>query len=1661
MEQVNIAYYPITVNLDVALEKLKPTEARFLKGTRITLSRNSASQSTNGTVGVTTPIESNELYFEDLVLPSGDNKTVGAFEFQELNEFYWIVWNSNYNHSVYVIDGLKESCQLVYKGSCLDLSLAPEHYIAEHRCYIKVEYTEIDGIQTVKEKYFIYTDGNGYQRQINVIASIGSNSFTTPYFAPVAPHYETCSYVTLPAVAPMYRPKWELIPRVEDPNTHEPVDKDEPNKLFNKAIQIAYDFTYIDGRRSSVSLYSMPIIVGGTDCSEQNPDILPRCASVDFWVGTAFVNDINIYTRECVDCPTGDCSGNWVLYDTIHKHKCDADNPKWWERTDGWGEYDYDSSDNTITYTFCNNKECMPVDQNIFTHIENEVPFKSKALVSVGDRLALGNNLRGSYNLNCEEVEYFDVTVEPQPDESCVVPKREITIYMIIRNYSTDGKGNGNECGFLYGDSSSGSNKPIDGRYYFGAMGYRDKPLGGMAVAIDEFWKSYQQYVPAIIEDDITGGFVGYFAGTSFSSVSKQVKLSLDNCSVSDLGIIYNDITKASKGSFDSIVEDLKNGQYVVLQQFKFTDVPAGKYCFRVGGHRSGMDLDFEKTSTYIYGNEINSGCATGGDFSPSIKNNYELIVDCCEYDYDSLQEGLFVKLLDLTYPDFEDDRRNVIDYNLVREFYLFEDDDYSVPFEKQQIDFEFGYFTDKITNRKIWIDGFEDDGTGLPVYLIDPWTVNIAGLIVPIPCPPAPLLPLAGYLRTPSGVSPTTLRLTDHNGFGFHVEHFWRWRIFYNTLNCSPFFDMTAQFGEPKLGALSISYVDGCSLSTSTISIGVSQISPPVTALSNKGYKGLLGTVSKSTGTIDNLCNRIRLHGAIMDLEGNRLTGVNVGFSESQFVRTDGFGNFRVDVHQDTAYAREGYFMISNSGNSCLVVCNEECEVCCDVMFQEKDLSGLCGSEGEGCEGITIEIGDIEFKRANFPDKGLKGRYGVGVIGFDLYGRVVTGGANRLKYIETPQCWDKHPEIHFLYNGGVLPYEIKYMTLLRTANLNGTITQWIADKFILIDENGNETSSRGRAVALAIDMQSLLDYNTQHNLGTNVTYSFVKGDMVKIVDNCENPIIYQITGDTFGTLSETALQQELSITTNGSTATTTTNVALKNGGRIIIAYDSRMDEYLDKCNIKIEIISPYQCDISLTPYGEISDSYPCINGQLGISDEIIETWDTYKIFRTIPRKADCGENPNDESYFSNNITDFWGKGCNDLGRKFSENPYAERRWNQNELASSKSFVNNGVVNGLATFWDEDVKNFKSQNFGGIVAAHAQRNIILFICENDYFVTGFDQNYLTVTDSGTVQAFLPDKITEPSQKVGMAYGCSYEHTATIVIYDGMIYYLDAKNGAYIQNNYSEAKDISLNAFKGHLQDKIMYAQSYNESIKGQDNYLHDIYEFVGGVCPLYKEVFLTIRNRNGLSSSVDDFTSINRDVFVDENETFVISHPSGAFVNLRASVPEFYGKLRTSSSGIQLIQFKNGVPYKCNNTNTSYSTFFGKKVTPVIEVSANNTDSKIKIFEAVTEEVMPFALFVDRIKTEEKNSFSYIPQSGFKRKENMQYACVLRDMSSYFDSNKYQESMLFDGKRLFGRYALIRFALTEENEDKYFELNRIWALVSGSELSMKPQVANE
>lgn len=1645
MEQINESYLPIELNMDLDVSRLSASQSSFIKNTRFLLNSNDNNSNNSGNgasigsnVGKITPLISTQL-ISGTQLPDGVNKTIGAYEFKELNEIYWIVQNSNGDDTINLCNSDNGLIKRVYTGNFLNLDKDSAHTIPEHTVFLKIAYyadTIDEGVGVISnkkifEKELIFTDGKNNIRQVNVLASIGSGSFNTDYYAPVYPHLEErADLITLAPIAPIYAPTFKLLDRTEqiDGNgigTGHSLDKDLPNKLFNNAIQLSYQFIYTDERQSSVSMYSAPIIVGGTDCAEQVPETQPRCADVTFWVGNAHVEKINIFKRDAPD-------GTWTLYDTIEKFDCE-DNINYWERdiNSQWNDFGYNKSKNEITYTFCNNKQCTPVDQSLFTHIENSVPFASQALTPAGDALLLGNNLRDSNNLPCEIIERFSASVQPQPDSPCKIEKRKIVVYMLIKNATYDADGNGDEYGFLWGDNSKGTDSAIDGHYYFGGFGKRNKKgdlTNTPKIAVDDRWKDYKQYVPETV-DGVVGGFVGLLAGTNRYAISTQVKFNLTDCTEENFGILFRDVTKMGNknGSFDDVINALYTGEYVFLQKFVFEDVAAGKYVFRVAGHRTGIDVGYEKTSTYIQGSTELNVCDINEfpNQSVPLKNTFEWTIDVCNDGYNSLQDNGSVLILeDNTLPDFEtisqEADNNVIDYNIVRELYVYEDSSFSIPCEMQTISYEEGTVTDLLTGVTKW---------------------SQAPLVIPLT-----LLGLITAIGLRDGT--TDDKTTDHNGFVYHRERFWRLRTFRLPVGPIGIIDFTAIFKEPVFGKLKINYVDECGTkSTDYFNIGKTKVTPAVTFFSNYagvGMKCLNGTAQKSLGTDTKKCDRVLIKGRLIDQNGKALTGITVGYEQTQFVKTDGFGGFKVYAHYAVdERTRCDNFIISNSGGSCQVVC-VGCRSCCDELYQS-----TCLPSCVNCTDIIIDKGVIQLQKVNQPDKGLKGRYGIGVEGWDYYGRIVTGGVNLIDYFDINECWGVHPLLKWNYAGGLLPKEIKWLTFSITQNLNGTMLQWVADKFQLLDSEGNITTNKGIAQAVAVDVSSLINYNKNHNFNTLSTYQFVQGDTLKIIDDCDNPIYYLVSGTTFGTTATTALQETtLTLANSAGTSTTKTNFATDNGSTIIIPYDNQIDDLLSKCSIKIEIIRPYKCENNLNPFFEQIQSIAVIDGVPQINNGIIDAFDTYKIYRNIGKIKACTQNPNDDPYFSNNVTDFWGKLVVSGGRVLSVNPYAERLWVENEIAKSNEWINNGKINGLATFRNENVKNYKGQDWGGIVSIHAERNLLIVICVHDWFTAPYEYNYLKATKSGFVLANLSDNLGDPVMKVGKNFGCKLEHKSSIVYYEGMVFWFDSNNSNVIMSDYRDSEDIAVQGVKGWLISKNKFITDYNKLQVGLDN----MFEVVAGFDPMHYEYHLTFRKRSS------GFINNHREVIIEDSETIVYNTHMKKWVNFRGYTPEFYSKLRNAKSGSQFVSFANGNGYFHNNVQGSYNTFYGEKQTSVIEISVNSNAGKEKVFLSLTQESLPNNFFVDRILTSEKNSFSYIPQNYWSREENTFYSEILRDMSSYFDPNFMQLSTLIEGKRMFGKYALIRFVMIDSNVDTYNELGRLWCLLTGSELSGKPQI---
>ena len=109
------------------------------------------------------------------------------------------------------------------------------------------------------------------------------------------------------------------------------------------------------------------------------------------------------------------------------------------------------------------------------------------------------------------------------------------------------------------------------------------------------------------------------------------------------------------------------------------------------------------------------------------------------------------------------------------------------------------------------------------------------------------------------------------------------------------------------------------------------------------------------------------------------------------------------------------------------------------------------------------------------------------------------------------------------------------------------------------------------------------------------------------------------------------------------------------------------------------------------------------------------------------------------------------------------------------------------------------------------------------------------------------------------------------------------------------------------------------------------------------------------------------------------------------------------------------------------------------------------------MYQSAAIETNSVEMFIDKIVTNEAKSLSYVPVKYFKKKENMMYAELLRDMNSFPSNEDFVNgrAMLIDGKRIFGQFAKLRFVVYQDSYDKYFEINSFNIRTTNSERSYK------
>lgn len=583
------------INLDVAPQYLKETQARFIKNLYYQLSDlGDAATDQGANAGVLKPLPSNELYCP-VDLPKGDNHVIGTLPSSETSELYVFVYNSLSNHSIFRINGLTRTADVAAPNPCFNFQLQPQYFIGEGQAYLEVIYLpDVDTGKQIVKKDLYWTDGYNYQGYLRFDDYLLTNGFDANTFNYFDGDYDQCAMVRMGVPTPNDCIEISQVPF--NPAT----DTGKNNNIKSAAWQFRITFIDVFGRPSEHGIISDEVFLSNNECLGAS-DMLSRCWYLIFNAGNPLIDKIQIEYRNCND-------EQWYLDSVLELYQ-GSNLGQWWLRARN-PEIGYNQQTNKITYIFCKDKLCDPIDTKETNRTQNGLPRSSQALTKIGNDIALADNWDGFApfdRVNVLEKLSIEV-IKPTVGQSGNTAN--IEIYIRIFN-------------------------PFVNKYQKVWKKGTDYVFGGIAngTGIDNIKTDYQQYFAVSGQQ----GYLGYLAGTNNYAVGVQYYLDDNNNFIKD----------------EDFTQDYDR-QYFL--KFEYTGLPKQVYVFRLASHLADpASVDITTTSTYVGGVWNFSNLTVGTQI------NYfkELIINVCDADYTTLTSGEMLLTYDMTDPKFYGNRLN------------------------------------------------------------------------------------------------------------------------------------------------------------------------------------------------------------------------------------------------------------------------------------------------------------------------------------------------------------------------------------------------------------------------------------------------------------------------------------------------------------------------------------------------------------------------------------------------------------------------------------------------------------------------------------------------------------------------------------------------------------------------------------------------------------------------------------------------------------------------------------------------------------------------------------------------------------------------------------------------------------------------------------------
>lgn len=617
---------PLGVDKVTSAQYLKSDKAFFLKGLETTWLVNNGSGSNALELK---PSESNFLYTTVLLPVTGENTVIGYYYFQEANEGYVVVYNSEGYHFIYRIRGNDGTAEIVYnfcrwfKG----ITNKPKDYFSEGRIVIK-SLCKIfpDGSKELfKSLHLVNKKVDNIQ--IIVEDSIATDSFSTPFFNPIDGCCGSrCRIIKTGVPTPMGQIKVVPIPATS-------ADKLVQNLMMDQMFQFRFLYVNAWGQRSEHGIISKdPYFNNISGCSKDRVN-QPHCVWLEAKTPCPEIVQIVVEKKSCQLLNggignDGNSLSEWKEVFTIDLYDKTDINLKWYQRKYNTTSKDFEFFNNgkKIRIKFCNNRECIPIANSDIRN-QNPSPINSGSVAPIGKGLAYADN---ENDLPPFPKEFIDsIKFELIKEPACEPKYSNIKVWAVVNN------------------NDEKINEPVyelNGISGFGGFGQKDLRL--MKYEQNTFSPKkglsenggFGQVFPEGISN-----FRGILAGASVIVEAKQFLWTPSSLvEINTLNLPYLELNKYVRDA-------VKNG-HILVQCFDFGLQKCGTNYFRIVGHNDTENLEF--TSTYYRNNMPWSQYRTGqrafigGD-------QKEIFIDTSNgQDFDSMTSiDTIAVIQDLTYP--------------------------------------------------------------------------------------------------------------------------------------------------------------------------------------------------------------------------------------------------------------------------------------------------------------------------------------------------------------------------------------------------------------------------------------------------------------------------------------------------------------------------------------------------------------------------------------------------------------------------------------------------------------------------------------------------------------------------------------------------------------------------------------------------------------------------------------------------------------------------------------------------------------------------------------------------------------------------------------------------------------------------------------------------